>query len=303
MRVIYIDTSIWNLLCDQKADPPRLIALLSALNFRLAIGINAYVELLNSFFGKRPHRARPLLECLNQFIEAGVPIADSWEKWLVEEADIVMGRQGVLSLFLSDREQRNVASWTKGLLHHDPPRELRDRLMKRREQTARLIVSAKESLLNQPDIVAELRSVARENLPTFLELEGCSARGHDLLARYLPHVFATIQKPLLVSPVLLASALLSRKTNKAAFGIVRSDIFRNWRAAQCDEINFRACVPEDSYHVANASYFDVFVTEDTDGQADAAMYAVPGIRVLIYCNRAFPISEWLIESLATSATK
>jgi hypothetical protein len=301
MNTVYLDTSIWNVLCDQNADALQVVASLAALRCRLAIGINAYVELLNSFFGKRPHRGRPLLQCLNRFIEAGVLVADSWEKWLVEEADIAIGGQGAVSFFLSEREQRNIASWTKGLLQYEPPRELKDRLAKRREQTTQLCASARNALVNQPDILAELRGVDAEELAAFLELESRGARGQSLLAKYLPQVFSTMQKPLLTSPHLVASTLLSSKTNRASFGVVRSDIFRNWRAAQSDEIRFRACVPEDSYHVANASYFDVFVTEDTDGQADAAKYAVPDITVLVYRNREIQVLEWLRESLATSA--
>ncbi len=295
--LVYFDTTMWNLLCNQGTDASRFNESLLSKGFRVVLGINAYVELLNSFFGKRPERARPLLSCLDRFLEVGTPIVDSWEKWLIDESKIVLGKHGRVSLFLDDNQQKNMRTWTKGLLRHNPPNELQQRLILRKEQTSRLRKTALRSLANQPDILEDLRAVPPVGLASFLDNESKSMRGRNLLARYLPQVFASMEEPLPMAPEPLAEALLESKSNKAAHAIVRNDIYRNWQAANLQDIKFAGCVPEDSYHVVNASYCGVFVTEDKDGQADTASYAVPEARTFIYVDRSISVGDWLPELL------
>jgi hypothetical protein len=296
-NLIYFDTTMWNILCDQSVDARKFQDALRRHGSLVVLGINAYAELVKSFFGRRPERGPQLISCLDQFLQAGTPVVDSWEKWLIEESRLVSGMIDRFSLFLGEREQSNIASWTKGLLIHEPPKELQKRLTTRKEQTRILSESAAKALASQPDILEDLRRVQPEDISVFLDQESSRPRAEALLARYLPQVFAANQESLPMQPEPLARALLSMKSHRAAHAIVRVNIYRNWRAARSPKVTFAKCVPEDSYHVANACYCDTFVTEDTDGQADAAIHAIQGIKTLVYRDRHISVADWLLKSL------
>jgi len=145
-------------------------------------------------------------------------------------------------------------------------------------------------------MVSDFQSVDPANLSQFLDKESRDITGRRLLAKYLSDIFPTFNMELPFAPEEFAVRLLKSTSNRVAHAIVRSDIYQNWRAARGETV--RRCVPDDSYHVVNASYCDVFVTEDRDGQGDAAKCAIPGITVLICGNRAVPVAEWLLESLS-----
>jgi len=297
-KLLYLDTSIWNVLCEQAVDPRSFQAALRRRGALVVLGINAYVELAKSFFGKRPGRALPLIVCVSRFLEAGTPVADSWERWLIGESRIVSGKSRGFSLLLGEREQSNIASWTKGLLSEEPPDALRLRLIQRSEQTRKLREAATKAIGNQPDILDDLRQVSAEGLGAFLDQEGTRPRALELLARYLPQVFAANEESLPMAPERLARALLATTANRAAHAIVRVNIYGNWRATRSEEVSFAKCVPEDSYHVANASYCDAFVTADTDSQGEAAARGLRSVRTLVYRDRTVPLEEWLLNELS-----
>jgi hypothetical protein len=299
-RLIYLDTSIWNLLCDQAADAKKFCDMLAGFDSQAVLGLNAYQEMLKTFYGARAnskHRARQLIRCLDSFVRAGVPTINTWETWLVEESHSVTGKSNGVSVFLRENEQKNLAASLSSLVDNSPPRELEARLTARKEQNISLRNSAKNTIVRQPEILADLREVKETELSSFLDKESIGVRGAHLLARYLPQVFREMGLTLPMLPDPLASALLAQPSNRASRTIVRTDIYRNWRAANSPGITFPTSVPDDSYHVVNACYCDAFVTEDRDGQATAAINAVPGIRVLIYSDRETPVAEWLVGML------
>src|SRR5712671_988595 len=85
---IYLDTILWNLLCDQPAEPEAFIQRLAAKNARLILGIHNFYELTKSFRTSRSpslDRGKQLLSYFNRFIDAGAPcVKDNMELLAVE---------------------------------------------------------------------------------------------------------------------------------------------------------------------------------------------------------------------------
>jgi hypothetical protein len=301
-ELVYLDTTLWNLLCDQAVDPQEARDSLADIGCEVVLGLNAYRELLGTFYGTRLNsneRAKRLFACLDGFLQAGIRIVDTWENWLIQETEVSLGRRKAISRFLDSTMHRALATWPKGLSTHKPPAALQTRLRNRNVQTETLRTSAKSALAAQPEMLSELRSVPISELESFLRRESAGERGQQLLSGYLPKVFAMAERGLPEAPAFVAATLLANESNMAAHAVVRNDIYCAWRAANSAEVRFSKSIPEDSYHVANACYCGAFVTADCDGQADAARHAVPGVRVLTYQDRhrQVPVTSWLVKSL------
>jgi ferredoxin-thioredoxin reductase catalytic subunit len=130
-------------------------------------------------------------------------------------------------------------------------------------------------------MLEELQGISPQDIAGFLASAGVGATGQNLLQKYLAQVFELLSQSMPLTGRQLAQTLLSSTSNRVAQAVVRSDIYQNWRAAQsklsstAESVLIAKCIPDDSYHVVNACYCDVFVTEDRDGQAIAAQYVAP----------------------------
>src|ERR1700737_3915929 len=88
-RLIYFDTSIWNVFAEQARDAASTSSALSKRSVEVTLGLNAYFEMLKSFYGKRPDalsRGRKLFTCVYQCLVSGVRIVKTWEELLIQES-------------------------------------------------------------------------------------------------------------------------------------------------------------------------------------------------------------------------
>jgi hypothetical protein len=294
-RMIYFDTTIWNVLSEQNPAAAGVCQGLAERDLEIALGWNAYFEMLRSFCGTRPDAGKRLFACLQQFLSSGVRIIRTWEELLIQEAKNVLANAASVDLFCNANWHSQLLLAARDLSSGSLHAGTRELIVKRQGQTEGVRNSAAQHIFNQPDMVSDFQSIDLANLSQFLDRESRGISGRHLLAKYLSEISPTFNMELPSAPEELAERLLESTSNRVAHAIVRSGIYQNWRAARGKTA--RRCVPDDSYHVVNASYCAVFVTEDRDGQGDDAQYAIPGITVLIYGNRAIPVAEWLQESL------
>lgn len=303
MQLIYLDTSVWNVLSEQTPDATAAYRSFSNRDVHVALGLNAYFEMLRSFYGKRPDagsRGKRLFRCVHQFLSSGVRIIKTWEELLLEESKCVLQKSTSISPFCDEQWQAKLLSASRDLASGSPHPGTQELLAKRIAHSEAVGNLALQNISSQPEMVSDLRSVTPSELPEFLNRESRGCHGRRLLAKYLLQIFPMFGEVLPTSPEELAARLLESTSNRVAHAIVRSDIYQNWRAARGKAIAIRRCTPDDSYHVVNAAYFDVFVTEDQDGQADAARHALIGSVVLVYGDRAIPFFEWLERQLAVT---
>jgi hypothetical protein len=69
---IYLDTMLWDRLCDERVDAQKLMAALSAKNKQLVLGTEVIYEMAKTF-RSNPARAQQLFAYLKSFTELGIP--------------------------------------------------------------------------------------------------------------------------------------------------------------------------------------------------------------------------------------
>ena len=305
-RLIYLDTTIWNVLSEQAPGGEQARKLCSELDVNFTLGLNAYFEMLKSFFGKRSDavdRGKRLFNCLRNYLENGVAFLKSWEELLVEEARRSSGEIFDISLF-SDATWRGyfvqgAQELAKGKLRP----ELRQLIEKRDGQSRERRSMAERLMQSQPEMLQDLRMVDPVEIEGFLATASVGGSGQHLLAKHLTDVFKLMSRPVPMADQDMAAALLSSDSNRVSHAIVRNDIFQNWRAARArlacesDSVRVAKCIPDDSYHVVNGCYCDLFLTEDKDGQAVAAQYVAPRLKALVYQDKYGPFLDWLGDKL------
>src|SRR5207244_1371006 len=105
-RYVYFETTIWNVLADQESDSARAFKLLADQGITVALGLNAYYELLRTFFGTKPGafaRGKHLFDYVHNSLMFGARIVKTWEELLIEESEKTLG-QGDSVDFLCDNQ-------------------------------------------------------------------------------------------------------------------------------------------------------------------------------------------------------
>jgi hypothetical protein len=305
MRLIYLDTSMWNVLCDQAPNATEVRKQLEANHAQIVLGLNAYFEMLRTPYGKNANisRGKNLFELLSQFFDTGLRVIRTWEEMLVQESrNVLEGTFGV-DPFCERSFSDELVSRAKKLASGVRYPGTEDLVRRRDAQSARVASLAEQEIVDQAELRAELRSLMPAELPDFIERRSRGSEGQSLLAKYLPQVFSDCRCEQPIAADELAAKLLQSPTNRTAHATVRSGIYQIWRVTHNQDKTektprVRRDVPDDLYHVANASYCHVFVTENRDGQAEAARYALPGCQILLYGDRKAPFFDWLCKNLA-----
>jgi hypothetical protein len=85
---IYLDTNLWNELCDQAADPEGLMESLGSRDARLVLGTHCVYEMAKTFRAPKARaasRARELFLCLKKFVDLGIPCVKETMELLAAE--------------------------------------------------------------------------------------------------------------------------------------------------------------------------------------------------------------------------
>jgi hypothetical protein len=302
VKLIYLDTNIWNVLAQQASDEEKLCRDLTLADAQITLGLNAFYEMMRTFYGTRSDaydRGKRLFTCLRKFLAQRVPLLKTWEEMLTEEAENVSASAYSISPIEQDRNFiSTIRMATKEMSSGYLRPELEQIVKKRQAVNEAVGQQAATNARSQPEMNAWLKSVQADQIMAFLDRESVGEMGRELLSKYSKTVLEQFKKKSLLRPLELASALLSSARNKTSHAVVRNDMYRGWDFANRSQSNFRSCIPDDSYHVANAGYCQFFVTEDRDGQAEAARHAVSNIRVLLYEREKANIAEWLPQTIS-----
>ena len=93
---IYLDTMVWNKLCDEVADPEALVSALAAKGAELVIGTEAIYEMAKTFYGDSEEgrkRGQRLFEYLRHFVALNIRCMLMNPTLLIEEAHTATGEQ------------------------------------------------------------------------------------------------------------------------------------------------------------------------------------------------------------------
>jgi hypothetical protein len=89
MKLIYPDTIIWNLLCDQNVDPVTFLQQLNAKGYTLALSFHTVYELGRNFETDNPSRivrGKQLFSYVKQYLDLGIPCTKELWELIVAEA-------------------------------------------------------------------------------------------------------------------------------------------------------------------------------------------------------------------------
>lgn len=256
-RLVYLDTTIWNILSTQAPEASGVNSLSDKLNVRLTLGLNAFFELLKSFYGKRPDalaRGQRLFACVRAYLRNGVSVLRTWEELLVDEAVKASGRPMFMDLFADEAWRRRVEQGADLHSRGELPPGLSELIQRRESVSQKVRSSATESISGQPKMLEDLQRIGPQDIAGFLDSAGVGATGQNLLQKYLAQVFELLSQPMPLTGRQLAQTLLSSPSNRVAHAVVRSDIYQNWRAARskpssAEGVLIPKCIPDDSYHV------------------------------------------------------
>jgi hypothetical protein len=141
---------------------------------------------------------------------------------------------------------------------------------------------------NRPDVQARLKAVSSESLHQWLARETKSSQGIELLAGQIMRQFSDAPAHEVMS---WAKPLIDSPACRLASGLVRADLYYNWRA--CNRGSLPKDLYHDMYHVLQAIHCDVYATREKGQQDYTALLLTANTRVAIY-DRQMPVAKWLM---------
>jgi hypothetical protein len=296
MRYLYADTSIWNRLCDQNADPNTLCSVLALRDIGFAIGFNVLYEMAKSFFTgteEATARGQKLLNYMKHYLSLRVPIVK--ENWalLVEEALDVTGTAPMESCFRNSGQYENVIQEIDKLLRREIAPEVAKFFAGRKSLVRTSRDALKDQLAARPGVKIAFGGASEDAIAHLLRTE--MIVGRTMLLGHLRREFPEVSPE---SLGVVARLLLQSPKYRASHTLTRSDLYLAWRCARRGSI--RADLPDDTFHVVSASYCSIFVTTEAD-QADIALHAIEGIETRVFKNQDEIISDGLLNGIQTGA--
>jgi hypothetical protein len=288
---VYLDTNLWNELFKQRVQSDRLLASLGAKGARLVVSDEAIYELAKTFIKGGETGAQEgsaLFTYLKGFISGAVPIAKDPMALVAAEMQALQWMIKDVFPFVNGSDYEIVRSLVDHLSVGEISEDDRARTTRRlgmRDEDRRGI---KRFQVEFPDSKADLRSVSPEAFPAWLAKEAATLHGTEYLARQIHGYYS--EQPA-EHAWEYARALQTTMPNRVSKGMIRRNIYLNWRCAR------RNSIPKDlfpdSAHIVNANYCDVYATKES-GQIDyAPLLLTPLTRVHIY-DSSIPVDDWLL---------
>lgn len=94
--------------------------------------------------------------------------------------------------------------------------------------------------------------------------------------------------------------MLRAPTANASRGLVRSDLYTNWRAA--NRGSNPADLIDDVLHVLQSIYCDIYATAEPKQAEYAGLILTPNTTVAIF-DRSIPVDQWLTPGKSCKLTK
>jgi len=297
LRIIYLDTNLWNRLLEQNIDPTRLLEELKLNNANLAISGHTVYELAKTF-RRSPDKAKKLFHYVRKYVDAGIIFArDNMEQLHGEVEALMKGASTVVAFYAPDgveynKLQEEVAKLSEGIVD-----EQALQFMTNRQQFAQGTRAAQKTHLDgKPETTDQLKSVPDAQFPAWLGNEVVSESGIGLLVGHLLRMYSDIP---LGTAKQVAQPLLQIPPSRISKGLVRADLYYNWRCAS------RGSNPsdllDDIYHVLNASYCDIYATAEVGQDNYASLLLDPWTKVAIYDSKT-AVDEWLLALAGAKAT-
>jgi len=286
----YLDTTIWNVLCDQAVEASKLTNDLAAQSAQLVLGTNAVYELAKTFRGSRtaaPQRAVKLFSFLKPYVQLGIPLLRQTDDLLREEAKHAAKEIRYVELFYGSEDYKKLVAETEKLAQGNFDSRAAQFMPLREAEAKQSRYDLAAHIEGQPDLIRKLKAIPDSEVARWIEREVKGRGARRILAAHLAQV---IKGPPLRDLTWLAKQLLASQRFKVSHALVRSDLYLNWRYCQVGTLGKDSI--DDNYHGVNAGYCDLFVTADP-GLAAYMSHVLTRTRVGLY-DRTVPVGKWLV---------
>jgi hypothetical protein len=282
LNYVYLDTVIWNLLCNSSINPQSLRSKLNGNGLEVVFSPHVFYELAKSFVGTRQvsrENAPLLLQRFRSFVVAGFPCIQQTPHLLRQEARVANNEQEAVSIF-ETRENRafllkEADKLSDGIF--DEPADGFVSYRKRQVQAFR-----QES--------REKKYEDRKGL-TALPLEQFIRRNWNRYSRQIlkSHLNDVISATFESHLTWVAKRLLLSKSYRVSHAMVRSDLFLTQHRARTGSL--ARDLLDDCYHVVNAAYCDIYGTCES-AQLKYVPIVLPQVKFALY-KRNDNLIEWL----------
>jgi len=281
-------------MCDQPVDPGELVALLADRNANLVFSLQTFHELCKTFRAsttKSFERGKKLFSYLQEFVHAGIPCAREIMELLAAEMWALKLGTSPVDAFLNEKDYAVVRQEVDKLANGGYDERTAKYLEERAALASKTRMDQARHLESHSDIKQNLRNVSRANLEKWLNYGMTTPDGVELLVAHIQRQFPEAPRPEVEA---YAPELLALPANAASRGLVRADLYYNWRCAHRDS-NPKDLL-DDMYHVLESVHCEIYATGEA-GQAEyAGLLLTAKTRVAIYDGKMSP-DRWL-EGLA-----
>jgi hypothetical protein len=293
-KLLYLDTNIWNRLRDQNVDPPKLLADLWSKNANLALSGQTIYELSKTFLSAGPYarvRAQALFRYVKHYVDAEIPCAhDNMEQLRGEVSALNTGVSGVVA-FYGPKEYASLKAEVEKLSQGICDNRALEFIAGRKQFAQSARSGQKIHLQSRQNVADRLMAVTEDGLQEWLDREMLSEVGAAMLAGHLLRMYKGLPPE---TAEMNARALLQIPPSRIAKGIVRADLYSNWRCANRGS-NPRDLV-DDLYHVLNSSYCSFYITAEPKQTEYASLMLSQWTRAAIYDDKT-PIDAWLLHQV------
>jgi hypothetical protein len=290
---VYLETNLWNALCDHPVDADTLVGSLGARAITLDFSDHCVTEMAKTFrgYGTAADRGRQLFSCLRRFVDAGARCTKQNMELIPAELTALTSKTEV-EPFLSANEhaqlKADIDKLVGGIFD-----EAANRLIDERIEFARRTRQAQIRHLElRPEMKQKLMAISPDAFPVWLDEQVLSLDGQKILAGQIMRIYPDAPPGDVFG---FAGALLANPRFRFARGVVRADLYYNWRCAHRG--SNRPDLIDDMFHVLNATYCDIYVSKEKNQSEYAGLLLSRATRVEIYDGS--PVDTWL-EKLATN---
>jgi hypothetical protein len=291
VKRIYLDTNLWNLLCDQSVAASKLLASLYSKHCSLVLSYQVVFELAKCFPGLRkgvPERGAALFAYMREFVHRNIPCVTELLEVLSEEMWALKLDRPV-NPFLPPEGYTALGSNVDLLAGGKFDERAAAFVEERTALALRTRVGPIVQLGLRPDVKQRLSDIPDSEVGEWLRSETFTDRGASLLAGHVRRQFCEASPE---DAREWALGLLASPICRLSRALVRADLYYNWRCAK------RGSNPsdlfDDMYHVLNAVYCDVYATRERRHAQYAGLLLAGDTRVAIY-EAGTPVGDWIVS--------
>jgi hypothetical protein len=267
---------------------------LRAKNADLVLSTHTLYELAKTFRATTAGalaRGRRLFTYLRQFIDPEIPCAKENMEILAAEMWALKLQAPSIAVYLPKDHYLLLSQEVEKLANGDFDERAAKFIKERGEFASSTRLNQIRYFESRTHMKRYLRNVSQGSLEQWLQMESLSAAGVEILTGHILKQFPEAPK---MEATEYASALLNSSASRMARGLVRADLYYNWRCANRDS-NPKDLI-DDIYHVLNSVHCGVYASEEGKQLEYAELLLTANTRVAIYDGQT-PVDSWL-ESLA-----